>query len=626
MKTIKKWMHLLLLALLTVSCSQEKGVDLKVLQLNTWIHGEWVAGAPEGMVDLIDRTDPDVVLLCELDAGSETPLVQKLLDGLSKRGKTYYSDGKNAQTGVLSKYTLDRTSVLLPTSEKNRPMIKTSLSVNGQTVVIYSAHLDHLNYAPYLPRGYSGTTWKPMDRRVTNPDSILAANRLSLRDEAIRGFLLDAKAETAKGHLVILGGDFNEPAHTDWQADTKDLRDHGGAVVNWDVSLMLQQSGYMDAFRQRFPNPVTHPGFTWPAGNPAAKLESLFYTPTADERERIDFIYYYPQPGFTLGDIHIVGPAASVDHGKITPDDDTDDIVDPGVLWPSDHKGNLATFRIAPPSPVAINADRKLTFAFLTDIHLNCADNGDRHNGLRLALDRVKNTTTAEFILLGGDLVDISGMGQTLPRERADSLYTAFKQTMDKAGLPYYPAIGNHDRYFHPEAGGIVGDEVFRSHLGPSYYTFEQKGIRFFVLNAVQRSEAGELSVGNEELEWLQQELVHVPLATPLVVVLHVPLYSLYYPVVEGKFGPWDVVCNYKEVLRAFREHNLKLVLQGHQHVYEEIFSQQVQYITGGAVCAGWWSGSFHGTEEGFLLVNVSETNEFTWEYVDYGWSPKRNR
>jgi hypothetical protein len=47
---------------------------------------------------------------------------------------------------------------------------------------------------------------------------------------------------------------------------------------------------------------------------------------------------------------------------------------------------------------------------------------------------------------------------------------------------------------------------------------------------------------------------------------------------------------------------------------------QDVQYITGGAVCAAWWSGSFHGTEEGFLSVHVDESGTFTWEYVDYGW------
>jgi exonuclease III len=196
-------------------------------------------------------------------------------------------------------------------------------------------------------------TWTKIDAPVTDPDSILVANRIAWRDEAIRGFIRDAQSETAKGHPVIIGGDFNEPSHLDWQADTKDLRDHRGAVVPWDVSQMLEQAGYIDAWRRHFPDAVMHPGFTWPAGNEAATLNELFFAPEADERDRIDFIYYYPQPGVALSSIYIVGPTASVDHGEIAPDTPDDAILTPEAIWPSDHKGNLATFRIAPEPPVA---------------------------------------------------------------------------------------------------------------------------------------------------------------------------------------------------------------------------------------------------------------------------------
>jgi 3',5'-cyclic AMP phosphodiesterase CpdA len=267
-------------------------------------------------------------------------------------------------------------------------------------------------------------------------------------------------------------------------------------------------------------------------------------------------------------------------------------------------------------------AGKKMTFAFLTDIHLNRANGHNRHNGFRQALAKVKEETEAEFILLGGDLVDISGMGYAITKEQADSMYAAFKQTMDETGLPYYPAIGNHDRYFDKEAGYVAGDEIFKAHFGNSYYTFEQKGVRFFVLNSVQPTEENSLTVGKEELEWIKQELENIPQTTPLVAVTHVPVYSIYYPVVEGIFVSRDVIYNYKELLAAFGRHNLKLVLQGHQHLYEEIFSQNVQYITGGSVCANWWNGAFHGTEESFLLVNMDANNRFTWEYVDFGWSP----
>jgi exonuclease III len=329
----------------TISCSQEKPVELKVLQLNIWINATIVPGAQEGVVDIINQTEPDVVLLCELKAGSETPLTHWLVEELDKRGKIYYADDKNAGVGILSKYPFENTSLLIPTEEHHRPILKASLTVNKQTVVVYSAHLDHQHYASYLPRGYSSVTWTKIDAPITDVDSILAANRKGLREEAAEGFLADAKQEIAKGHIVIVGGDFNEPSHLDWQADTKDIREHRGVIINWDVSVMLQQAGFIDAYRQIYPNPVTNPGFTWPAGNESAQLEKLYFAPDADERDRIDFIYYYPQPTVKLIDTHIVGPAASINHGQICPDD-SEDIIKPEKIWSSDHKGNLSIFGI----------------------------------------------------------------------------------------------------------------------------------------------------------------------------------------------------------------------------------------------------------------------------------------
>lgn len=614
-----KYLSFFFVLFLAVSCSG--GEELKVLQLNTWVHGTIVPGGEKGVADVIDQTDPDVVFLCELDAGSKNPLSLRVAEELGKRGKTYYSDGKNLQTCILSKYALDNVAVLIPTRETHRPIVKASITVSGRPVALYSAHLDHMHYAPYLPKGYSPSTWSKTGTPVCDPDSIIAANRLSLRDEAIRGFIRDAKAEVAKGSLVIIGGDFNEPSHADWQADTKDVRDHGGAVVSWDVSLMLQQAGYIDAYRRLYPNPQTHPGFTWPAGNEDAPLEKLFFTPDRDERERIDFIYYHPQPNVRLTATSIVGPAASVERGKIAPSTAADRHVETLGVWPSDHKGNLAVFSIssAAGSKVQPPAQEELTFAFLTDVHLSIANEGDGVSGLKQALERVKKTP-AEFVVFGGDLVDVSGMAKDLSKEQADSLYTVFKQTVGQSGIPYFPAIGNHDRYFDAEKGYTVGDEVFEAHFDTkSYYTFEKKGVRFFVLNSVQDG----LCLGKEEMAWLKKELRHIPLATPIVVVQHVPVYSLYSPVVSGKFVPWDVICNYREELEVFREHNLMLVLQGHQHLYEEIFVQNVQYITAGAVCASWWEGAFHGTEEGFLLVRIRQPDAPEWEYVDYGWSPR---
>ncbi|MDR1563122.1 MAG: metallophosphoesterase [Dysgonamonadaceae bacterium] len=266
--------------------------------------------------------------------------------------------------------------------------------------------------------------------------------------------------------------------------------------------------------------------------------------------------------------------------------------------------------------------ERKLTFAFLTDIHQNAGNTDNRRDGFISAVDMAVKSG-AQFIITGGDMVDISGMGVNIPKSLADSLYAANKKILDDSGLPYYPAIGNHDRYFNHDEGFDIGDELFESYFGRSYYTFEVSGIKFFVLNSVRFTDNKTYTLGDEQMQWLNSELAATSVDQPLVLSLHVPLYSLYYPVVEGKILDLDVVADFAMIRDAFRGHNLRLVLQGHQHVYEEIFSQNVYYITAGAVSGNWWRGSYHGTEEGFLLVHVDVENAFTWEYVDFGWEKK---
>lgn len=274
-------------------------------------------------------------------------------------------------------------------------------------------------------------------------------------------------------------------------------------------------------------------------------------------------------------------------------------------------------------SLIAQSSEKKLRFAFMTDIHLNAQNDGDRLQGLKQALEKVKEYDV-DFILLGGDQLDVSG-GTTnyISRKQADSLYTVVKQTFDANRLPYYMTIGNHDRFWDTENGYVKGDELFKTYFKDSYYTFESKGIRFFVFNSVQRGGDTGYVIGEEQMSWIQDQLKNISQDTPIVISTHVPVYSLYYPLVENKYVFVDVISNYKELLKTFENYNLKMVLQGHQHIHEEILLQDVQFITGGAVCANWWKGSFYGTEEGFMLIDVDKENNFNWEYIDYGWMPK---
>jgi exonuclease III len=213
--------------------AQDVSATLKVFQLNTWMNGSRVEGGKEGLIAIIEQLHPDVVLLCEL-ASNETSLTYYLQKELEDKGQKWYIDGLQKGCGILSKYEL--LDIQEDTVLKSRPFVKAHIVVNGSKIAVYSAHLDHRFYAPYLSRGYSGSKWGEKITPVTDAKLILEDNRKSTRNEGIDAFIAYAAKEIESGNAVILGGDFNEPSHLDWQADTKNMFGHNGVVVNWDVS------------------------------------------------------------------------------------------------------------------------------------------------------------------------------------------------------------------------------------------------------------------------------------------------------------------------------------------------------------------------------------------------------
>jgi predicted phosphodiesterase len=557
------------------------------------------AAALEPLVGRIADAAPDVLLLCEL--GADGALGRRLAGALAKRGLRYHADGLGAQTGILSKHPLRNTNLLLapPTFNKKTPtrarlialhrtVTKAEISVGARTVVLYSAHLDDAHFAPLLPRGFD-IAGKKLATPLTDAVKILAVNRAAVRDDALKHIFPDIQNERSRGRLIIFGGDFNEPSHLDWQADTASLFGHNGTVVNWDVSLMLNSVGLVDSFRQRHPNAATAPGFT-------TLVNTDKNTEAADAiRERTDFIYHAPQTGIELIAAEIFEHSTAA------------------------KKGNLASYKITGTDTPRTPATQKSKFAFLTDIHL-------RPRNIQRALDGYKKALAfskqngVQFIILGGDLVDASGGGVPIrSRKAAEELYKEFKDATDAIKLPVHATIGNHDVYRNKGEGCPVGDELFIKFLGvngKSYHAFEQDGVKFFILNSVLNG----YSIGREQIAWLKSELAKTPLSTPCIISTHVPIYTIWYPAIMGRVSSSDMIKNFREVLETFREHNLKLVFQGHMHVYEEIQSKGVTFITGGAVSGSWWGGPYHGTEEGVLLITTDTENNFAWKYEDYGW------
>lgn len=251
---------------------------------------------------------------------------------------------------------------------------------------------------------------------------------------------------------------------------------------------------------------------------------------------------------------------------------------------------------------------QEFKFAFLTDMHVYS------DSTLGQVEHRLKSLPPAvELLLSGGDNVDIDNLkAADLPA--GEKRLKSLKGLFDRAKKPYRMAIGNHDRLPRDMRNGSNDFELFEKTFGQTYFSFDHKGWRFIVLNSVETRD-NHYVIGDKQLEWLQNLVKTTAKDQPLVIISHIPFLSVYYPVLEGRYTAADTFLNQKQVFDLFKEHNLKLVLQGHMHLYEEIKVKGVQFITAGAVSGNWWQGAFEDTAPGHLEVHV-KGRDFSWKYV----------
>lgn len=273
-------------------------------------------------------------------------------------------------------------------------------------------------------------------------------------------------------------------------------------------------------------------------------------------------------------------------------------------------------------------AKEKFSFAFFTDVHLNRGNEGNCDEGFRTALADVKKRGV-DFILFGGDNVEANYYpGHDHEHEVVD-MYTRFRKIVDESGIPCHFTIGNHDTFDRFEGKeAVTGYEYFEKFCGPVRRSFNHKGVHFITLNSLVPDKGGHFSIGEEQMQWLKSALDSAGRDTPSIISLHVPVLSLYYPVVEGDItaskAMTDMISDTRQVIDLIRNYNVKLVLQGHQHIHEEILERGQRFITGGAICSSWWYGPLADTQEGYVLVHVGTDNSLTWEYIDYGWEAIR--
>lgn len=251
---------------LYLSCSQqEKEQHLTVLSWNVWHAGHSKAygqRACDGTIGILKKSQADVILMVETYGSA--PMVADSL------GYNYHLISSNLC--IYSRYLIIKTYEF-PDQIATFNFGGVEIDMDGTPVRIFDTWLH------YLP-----------DMRLTPTDlteaEILAWDDAGTRDEEVRKILDILKPMIAESDSIpiVMGGDFNSHSHLDWTEATKDMYNHGGAVVNWTVSKEMQAANFKDSFREINPDPVKNIGTTWLTD--ADSLE------TVNRQDRIDFIYY----------------------------------------------------------------------------------------------------------------------------------------------------------------------------------------------------------------------------------------------------------------------------------------------------------------------------------------------
>jgi hypothetical protein len=192
------------------------------------------------------------------------------------------------------------------------------------------------------------------------------------------------------------------------------------------------------------------------------------------------------------------------------------------------------------------------------------------------------------FVLVTGDLVrDAIRVGEA----EASGYYAMYQAETARFPMPVWSVPGNHENFgierhlslvspSHP----LYGKGLYRSRLGPTYYSFTRGGVHFVGLDTVDVADLWYYGhVDQAQLAWLRADLAAVPDGLPVVTFNHIPLASASETLkgftedgaapttlrVGGRTVFRHVVSNLAEVAAAVAPHPWPLALGGHIHLRE---------------------------------------------------------
>jgi hypothetical protein len=202
-------------------------------------------------------------------------------------------------------------------------------------------------------------------------------------------------------------------------------------------------------------------------------------------------------------------------------------------------------------------------------------------------------------------------------------LFADYKQAVATTGIPFFQLIGNHDMDYtvRTDEGS---QSTFKSHFGPTYYSFNRGKIHYVVLDNVFFIGAGHRYIGyitENQLSWLEKDLRHVPKGNTIVVSLHIPTDNgekrRNNATEESLSG---VTSNRDALYKLLKDYKVH-IMSGHTHFNENWEKDNIMEHNHGTVCGAWWCGPVcgDGTPNGYGVYEV-DGDEIKWFYKSVGF------
>ena len=227
--------------------------------------------------------------------------------------------------------------------------------------------------------------------------------------------------------------------------------------------------------------------------------------------------------------------------------------------------------------------------------------NGDTQPYSDQEIDYVRDSFISDVLTNQADAKFCISMGDNVGDHL--SLYPRYLATMGKMGMPVHYVPGNHDADYDVTNSADSYD-TYKSHLGPTYYSFNYGQVHFVILcdvdypsptlsTATSKRYNGVIS--ERQMQWLANDLASTPDNYLVVLNMHIPVVSdvdrtSVQHQVDNREDLYTLLAGRKVVSLGGHTHTMSTFLPGDEM---EGWGQPtpIPQVIVGAACGSWWSG-----------------------------------